>query len=58
MTTAANKTQDLLAKIKAGTHCIDGETVNRWVASRGWWVRDLSFRADVIRRAAIALRAA
>lgn len=52
------KTQDLIAKIKAGTHRIEGKTVCRWVESRGWWVRDLSFRADVVQRAAIALRAA
>lgn len=54
--TTATKTQDLIAKIKAGTHRIDGKTVNRWVESRGWWVRDTSFRADVVQRAAIALR--
>jgi len=52
------KTQDLLSKIEAGTHKIDGSTVWRWVASRGWWVRDTSWRADVVFRAAVARRAA
>jgi hypothetical protein len=52
------KTTELLNNIKAGTHKIDGNTVLRWVESRGWWVRDTSWRADVVSRAAVALRAA
>ena len=51
-----NKTDELLARIAAGTHRIDAYgNVTRWVASRQEWVTCESYRRDVVMRARIAL---
>ncbi len=51
-----NKTEELLARVAAGTHRIDDYgNVTRWVASRQEWVTCESYRRDVVKRALIAL---
>ena len=51
-----NKTQDLLSKIKAGTHRVDQYGfVSRWVESRNEWVSTTAFRKDVVLRVRAAL---
>lgn len=50
------KTQELLAKIAAGTHRIDQHGfLNRWVPSRGEWMTCHAYRSDVVKRAQVAL---
>lgn len=50
------KTQELLAKIAAGTHRIDQHGfLNRWVPSRGEWMTCHAYRGDVVKRAQVAL---
>ena len=50
------KTQELLAKIAAGTHRIDQHGfLNRWVESRKEWMTCHAYRKDVVKRAHFAL---
>lgn len=52
-----NKTQELLAKIAAGTHRINEYNhVLRWVESRKEWMTSHAYRKDVILRAAVQLK--
>lgn len=54
-----NKTQELLAKIAAGTHRIDKDGfLNRWVESRKEWMTCHAYRKDVVRRAWFAIYSA
>jgi len=50
------KTNELLAKLAAGTHRITSEGyLQRWYAARGEWVTDHSYRKDTVHRARMAI---
>ena len=55
---SANRTQQLIALIKSGTHRIDPVYgLHKWIESRQEWIYAPSgFRKDVINRAARAIK--
>lgn len=50
-----NKTQELIAQVKAGTHRIRDGSVYRFAAKRNEWLILPHYRSDVILRAEVSM---